>query len=131
MTNERRPRLDAVVRAIKDGKYDEELVEISEAINERIEDRKQAVMDLVKKTFGENATVNDVENVQKAISKTKAANSNLNVTKHGTEFETENVLIDPDPDQVIAAEKPPEEGLTGEYESRSPQFGSIDNKEDQ
>lgn len=132
MSSERRPRLDAVIRSIKEGKYDDELVEISNAINERIEQRKQAVMELVKQTFGENATINDVSAVQKAISKTKTENSNLNLTKHGAEEfgEAENILVDPDPDSIIAAEKPPEEGLTGEYESRSPQFGSIDQKED-
>lgn len=129
MTNERRPRLDAVIRSIKDGKYDEELIEISSAINERIENRKQAVMELVKKTFGENATVNDVPAFQKSVSKTKAESSNLNISKHGEDFEKDNVLIDPDPDEVITAEKPPDDGLTGEYESRSPQFGSIDPNE--
>lgn len=130
MTSERRPRLDAVIRSIKEGKYDEELIEISDAINSRIEDRKQAVMELVKKTFGQNATVNDLPAIQKAVSKTKVENSSLNISQHGSEFDADNVLVDPDPDEIISAEKPPQEGLTGEYESRSPQFGSIDKKED-
>ena len=135
MTSERRPRLDAVIRAIKEGKYDEELVEISKAINDRIEDRKRAVMELVKQTFGEDAVVQDAGKlVQKVARKPKQETENtsgLNVTKHGepSDFDPDAVLVDPAPGEVIAAEKPPQEGLTGEYESRSPQFGSIDTKE--
>ena len=129
MSSDRRPRLDAVIRAIKDGKYDDELVDISRAVNERFDERKRAVIELVKATFGENATVNDVAGIQKAVAKTKTENSSLNVTKHGTEFESDNVLVDPDPGEIISAEKPPQEGLTGEWESRSPQFGSIEGKE--
>lgn len=132
MSNERRPRLDAVIRSIKEGKYDEELAEISQAINARIEQRKEAVMELVKQTFGESAVVQDAGKLEKATrSKPKENTSSLNVTRHGEapEFDPEATLVDPHPDEVIAAEKPPQEGLTGEWESRSPQFGSID-KED-
>lgn len=129
MTNDRRPRLDAMLRAIEEGKYDEDLPKITEAIDKRNEIRKEAVLKMVSEVFGDD---------HKIVPKGKAANSqpakdHLNVVKHSRPewaAAVDEVMEDPG-DQPIAAEKPPEGPLTADFESRSPQFGSIDpNKEE-
>lgn len=141
MTNDRRPRLDAMLRAIEDGKYDEELDSILEAIHNRVDHRKQEVLRMVRQVFGEDAKID--ENIKQSPSefmkRTERAEppDKLNIIKSGEWKPSEHVHTDPapdlaqhDPDGLISAEKPEETPLTGEIESRSPQFGSIEDKED-
>lgn len=124
--SDRRPRLDAMLRAIEEGKYDDDLSEIKAAIQSRLEHRKEAVMKMVAEVFGEEHEI-----VPKGKKLSEPAKDHLNVVKHRSpEWEPAvDAVIESDPDQVIAAEKPPEGGLTGEFESRSPQFGSLDTTE--
>ena len=52
-----RPRLDAIVRAIKDGKYDDDMGVLMGAIQDRQRKRQEAVLALVHDTFGEDFIV--------------------------------------------------------------------------
>jgi hypothetical protein len=52
-----RPRIDAIVRHIKAGSFDEEMEQIKAAMDERNRARQQAVLIQVKKVFGEKARV--------------------------------------------------------------------------
>jgi len=126
VTNDKRPRLDAIIRAITEGKYDEELVEIAEAIASRTEQRKQKVLEMVYEVFGNDHKVTS----DKPITKKAAAHLEIIKSKNPKWGPAVDAMVEGKPDDVIAAEKPPQEGMTGEFESRSPTFGSIDpNKE--
>jgi hypothetical protein len=144
MSSERRPRLDAMIRAISDGKYDEELDEIIAAINGRVDSRKKEVMRMVREVFGEDAVIKDDSgkySPSEFMKKTARAENPLNIIKSGQWKPSENIHVDTadeemisdaeiDPDEVISAEKPENEPLTGEFESRSPQFGAIEDKKE-
>ena len=54
---ESRPRLDAILRAIKDGRYDDDMGVLQGAINDRQRVRQEAVLQLVQQTFGDGYTV--------------------------------------------------------------------------
>lgn len=56
-TSKRRPRIDAVIRAIKDGSYDDKLDELEKAIDSRNDFRKEEIMKMVKKVYGEDYVV--------------------------------------------------------------------------
>lgn len=127
----RRPRLDAVLRSILDGKYDNELLEIAAAIKQRQNERKRAVMEMVSEVFGDEVKIvptNQSAPAPPPPPAKKASTEGLNVTKHAPALEgADDVQVDADVDmsQPIIAEKPAEAPLTGEFESRSPQFGSL------
>ena len=125
MTNDRRPRLDAIIRSISEGKYDEELSEILGAIQKRNNDRKEKVMAMVNEVFGDDYKV-----VPQGHKMSNPEKAHIEVTKHRSPKwkPALDAMVEGDPDDVIAAEKPPEGGLTGEFESRSPQFGAIEDK---
>ena len=142
MTNDRRPRLDAMIRAIEEGKYDEELDQIVGAVNKRVDIRKQEVLKMVRQVFGENAKINEStgDSPSEFMKRTQSVEDHkekLNIIKSGKwkpseEIRTDEMpaLDDPvNPDEVISAEKPGDQPLTGEFESRSPQFGSIEDEE--
>ena len=126
MSTERRPRIDAIVRNIAEGKYDEELVEIANAIADRTEQRKEAVLKTVREVFGDGHKIVPSKNEPKY---------KIDIIKSGSEKPApvwggdDPTVIDPEPGSVIAAEKPPESGLTADFESRSPTFGAIEDKE--
>ena len=125
MSNERRPRLDAMLRAIEEGRYDDDLSKITEAINKRNELRKEAVMKMVSEVFGEDAKIVPKGQAKKI---TQPAKDHLDVVKHSRPDwapAVDQVMEDPT-DEPIVAEKPPEGPLTGEFESRSPKFGAIE-----
>lgn len=125
MTNDRRPRLDAIIRSISEGKYDDELSEILGAIQKRNNERKEKVMAMVNEVFGD-----DYKIVPEGHKMTKPEKEHIEVIKHRSPKwkPALDAMVEGDPDDVIAAEKPPESGLTGEFESRSPQFGAIEDK---
>ncbi len=126
MSSERRPRIDAIVRSIEEGKYDEELVQIADAIANRTEQRKQAVLKTVREVFGDDHKVVPAKSEPKYKINIVQSDSEKPAPVWGGDDPT---VIDPDPSTVIAAEKPPESGLTADFESRSPTFGAIeDNK---
>lgn len=56
-TRERRLRLDALLNQIADGRFDDELKRIEEAIQERQKERQDAVLGLVQEVFGANYSV--------------------------------------------------------------------------
>lgn len=123
MTNDRRPRLDAMIRAIEEGKYDDDLPEIMKAIEKRTEMRKDAVLKMVSDVFGEGYDL-----VPKNKKLSEPARDHLNVIKHSRPEWAPAVdeVLESSDEQPITAEKTPEGPLTGEFESRSPQFGAID-----
>lgn len=127
MSNDRRPRLDAMLRAIEEGRYDDDLPKIVDAIAKRNDIRKEAVMKMVSEVFGDNAKI-----VPEGKASTQPAKDHLNVVKHSRPEWAPAVdqMMDDTGEDPVAAEKPPEGPLTGEYESRSPQFGAIEDKED-
>lgn len=142
MTSERRPRLDAMIRAIEDGKYDEELDSILQAIHNRVDHRKKEVLRMVRQVFGEDAKIDErvKQSPSEFMKRTERAEEpdKLKIIKSGEWKPSEHVHVDPAPDMggqgedgVISAEKPGETPLTGEFESRSPQFGSIEDKDDE
>lgn len=53
----RRPRIDAVIRAIKEGSYDDKLNDLEDAIESRNDHRKEQVMKMVKRVYGEDYVV--------------------------------------------------------------------------
>lgn len=132
-TEGRRPRLDAVLRSILDGKYDSELLEIAAAIKQRQNARKKAVMEMVSEVFGDEVKI--VPSNEPSPSKpspSQKPSSGLNVVKHSPtpmQGGADEVMVDANVDEPIIAEKPAEAPLTGEFESRSPQFGSLDEGE--
>jgi hypothetical protein len=123
MANDRRPRLDAMLRAIEEGKYDEELGQITEAVQKRNEIRKEAVLKMVSEVFGEDHKI-----VPKGKATSQPAKDHLNVIKHSRPkwAPAADEMLEDQPDDPITAEKPPETPLTGDFESRSPKFGAID-----
>lgn len=127
MSNDRRPRLDAMLRAIEEGRYDDDLAKITQAINQRNETRKEAVLKMVSEVFGEDHSI-----VPKGKATTQPAKDHLNVVKHSRPEwapAVDEMLGDPDDDPVVA-EKTPDGPLTGEFESRSPTFGAIEDDEE-
>ena len=54
---ENRPRIDMILRAIRDGRFDDDLNLIKGAIDDRNRKRQEAVLELVHQTFGEGYTV--------------------------------------------------------------------------
>jgi hypothetical protein len=52
-----RPRIDAIVRHIRSGSYDDEIEQIKAAIDERNKARQDSVMKTVRSVFGEKAMV--------------------------------------------------------------------------
>lgn len=52
-----RPRLDAIIRHIKAGSYDDDMSQLKGAIDDRQRVRQQAVLAMVKETFGEDYVV--------------------------------------------------------------------------
>lgn len=52
-----RPRLDAIVRHIVSGSYDDEIEKIQSAIDRRNQARQEAVLKTVKQVFGKDAEV--------------------------------------------------------------------------
>lgn len=127
MSTERRPRIDAIVRNIAEGKYDEELVQIANAIADRTEQRKEAVLKTVREVFGDGHKI--------VPSNNEKPKYEIDIVQIGSEKPvpvwgaSDPTVVDPEPGSVIAAEKPPESGLTGEFESRSPTFGAIEDEE--
>jgi len=54
---EQRPRLDAVIKHIKQGSYDDDMSQLKGAIDDRQKKRQEAVLGLVKETFGDDYVV--------------------------------------------------------------------------
>jgi hypothetical protein len=52
-----RPRIDAIVRHIKAGSFDEEIGQIQSAIDERNKARQDAVLKTVREVFGKKANI--------------------------------------------------------------------------
>ena len=52
-----RPRIDAVLRHIENGSYDEEIGQILAAVETRRASRQEAVLKMVKETYGEDFVV--------------------------------------------------------------------------
>src|SRR4051812_1014693 len=52
-----RPRIDAIVRHIRAGSFDEEISQIQGAIDARNKDRQDAVLKTVREVFGKKASV--------------------------------------------------------------------------
>jgi hypothetical protein len=104
-----RPRIDAVIRHIKAGSYDDDMGMLQGAIADRQRQRQEAVMGLVKQVFGDNYSVVPPQPRPTAP-----------VQMHESE-----VLPGESPHvQPIAGDEDAE--LGADYESRSPVFGSID-----
>jgi hypothetical protein len=57
-----RPRLDAIIRHIKAGSYDDDMGQLQGAITDRQRIRQEAVLGMVKEVFGEDAYVDDPKN---------------------------------------------------------------------
>lgn len=58
-----RPRIDAILRAIREGKYDDKLSDIQKAVSDRNEQRKAAVLKLVKEIYGPDSDVTTMTRV--------------------------------------------------------------------
>lgn len=126
MSNDRRPRLDAMLRSIEEGRYDDDLSKITEAIDKRNEVRKEAVLRMVSEVFGEDHKI-----VPEGKANTQPAKDHLNVVKHSRPDwgpAVDEMMEDPT-DEPVIAEKTPDGPLTGEFESRSPTFGAIEDEE--
>lgn len=52
-----KPSVEAIIEAIKEGHYDDEIFELREAINGRMEAKQEKVMELVHQAFGDEAVV--------------------------------------------------------------------------
>lgn len=126
MSNERRPRLDAILRAISDGKYDDELADIGEAIAARVEFRKNELLKMVEEVFGEGHKIVPEGKRLGGMAKDHLMEVKSSKPDWGPAVDS---IMGSDSEEVISPEKPSDEPLTDEYESRSPQFGSIDENE--
>jgi hypothetical protein len=124
-----RPRLDAVIRHIKDGSYDDDMSQLKGAIEDRQRHRQDAVANMVKQVFGDDYEV--VPSVQAPLRPSPFANTrprpggpvdpDLKAAEQAA-LEAEKRLAE----ELGATPDPlgddPEEGI----ESRSPLIGSID-----
>lgn len=126
MAQERRPRIDSVLKAIEEGRYDEQLRDLLDTINGRVEVKRQALMQQVRDTFGEGYEITPTG--RDAL---KGFQWNPKYAKTDT-FQERAGLVEHAPkpgEEVIRPELPEDEPLTDEFESRSPQFGSIEDQE--
>jgi hypothetical protein len=115
-----RPRIDAVIRHIRLGSYDDEMGQLQGAIADRQQIRQKAVMDLVKEVYGHDFTVaTATEEIE--LPATERPNPFLPPDK-GAE-------LDPEWKEAEARARAEEERLQsqlgGDYESRSPIIGAI------
>lgn len=118
---EHRPRIDAVLRAIKEGKYDDEMNILLGALQDRRSKRQEAVMALVHETFGDDYAV--VPRGQRA-SVTRALHE---PPPEGWEDTTAKVAVQEG--EVVSSEGPSAtmtiEGEEDGIESRSPIIGPV------
>jgi hypothetical protein len=126
-----RPRLDAVVRHIKIGSYDEEMSRLTEAISERQKVRQEAVLKMVREAFGEQASVRTGPSLPNPPLRPEKPNPFLK----GQEEDPELVAAQ---QAALEREKELEQEAGGlpedpdddpNIESRSPAIGSIDSTE--
>ena len=99
-------RLENVMVDIREGKMDEELNALQQAIQERQNARKQGVLNLVKEVFGPNAVVTQPRGIKEAIIGSPEPN--------------------PEPVEETSASTTPDDAeLSGDFESRSPIIGPF------
>lgn len=113
-----RPRMDAVVRHIMAGSYDDELPILKGAIDARNQKRQEAVLGLVAEVFGDDYVVKPKGNP--FIERAEAQGRQPNEVRPG---ESPHVL---DPSAVSPASPDDKLDDDPDYESRSPMIGSID-----
>lgn len=124
-----RPRLDAIIRHIKAGSYDDDMSQLMGAIKDRQRVRQEAVLGLVHEVFGEEFVV--------------APNSGGLSAQAGARYrEHERAGLDPELAEAERRARLEEERLRAEtegdrgddeegadIESRSPIIGSVESQE--
>lgn len=120
---QQRPRLDAIIRHIKAGSYDEDMSQLQGAIADRQRIRQEAVLGLVSEVFGEGFTVQQQNAGQ-------AERKNPFVERQQRAHPNEVLPGESPHVQDPTGGGPPEddEDLGPDYESRSPVIGSIDDR---
>jgi hypothetical protein len=109
-----RPRLDAVIRHIKAGSYDDDMGMLKGAIDDRNRVRQQAVLGMVKEVFGD-------EYVVQTPSAPLADTGFEPIGPLPRDPVTGEVVDSP---HVLPVED--DDDLGTDYESRSPMIGSVD-----
>ena len=120
---QQRPRLDAIIRHIKAGSYDDDMSQLQGAIADRQRIRQEAVLGLVSEVFGEGFTVqqqNSAQERKNPFVERAAAERLPNEVLPGESPHVQSPTGDGLPDD--------EEDLGPDYESRSPIIGSIDDR---
>lgn len=126
----KRPRIDAVLRHIEAGSYDDEIDRILAAVEKRREDRQQAVLKMVKQVYGEDFDV--ARNSQPLTFNQPTthrpnpfmAGPEMHLTDSGTS--TTEEWIEAEKRAKAEEEALRAEGLTDDDVSNSPIIGSID-----
>lgn len=122
-----RVRIDAIANAIRKGEYDDKLKNLRDAIDARLDHKRQEVLTLVQEVYGEDYVVT-----------TKRGNAFMGSSasvvppielRSGSSLRGGDPLPDDEspPDDVLGADPPIPSGNGGsaadEYESRSPIIG--------
>jgi hypothetical protein len=112
---ENRPRIDAILRAIREGKYDDKMTEIQNAISDRQKIRRDALMAEIQEVWGENAQV-VTHRTPPGTFGGQTRGPGIAIPSAGPGAEP--APIDPNEGVVADDTDDPDEG----YESRSPQI---------
>jgi len=117
MTDNKRPRIDAVIRAIKDGKYDDRIQDIQDAIDTRQDARKEQVAKMVELVYGPDYIVQKPN--QQGPLPIPDFNHSLTTTQELSQFEVQ-------PGQIPQVQDPTtQEEDGGEYLSTGAQIGGA------
>lgn len=120
-----RPRLDAVLRHIKAGSYDDDMSLLRGAIEDRLRVRQEAVLGLVKEAFGDNYSV-----VPVSVSRIGAPKASLadQTDSHPEAREWEEAARQAEIEEQARKDALGDDDLPEgdpDYESRSPIIGSV------
>lgn len=117
---EHRPRVDAIVRHIKAGSYDDEISQIRGAIDDRMRAKQEAVLGLVKEAFGDDFVVQPAQRWTPIIGQQGALQPSSEWEEAARAAEQQEQQLR---DQLGEDDLP---DADPDYESRSPIIGSIE-----
>jgi hypothetical protein len=109
-----RARIDGIVNAIKRGEYDDKLADLSDAIEDRRRDLREALLERIKEVYGVDYVVTKV---QESAPIWTPGGSHPFVSSPGP---NQPVDVDSAPESLPEPDDVPTDG---DYESRSPLIG--------
>jgi len=117
-----RPRLDAVIRHIKAGSYDEDMSQLQGAIADRQRIRQEAVAKLVEQTFGDGYVIAPKDQPKMMPSAPQAGGQPVDPEWAAAEEAARRR----EAELAAQADPLPEDPESADIESRSPMIGSVE-----